>query len=211
MELSFQCRQMKAAADKKETQMKKSSERQRQKQLTRRNMKIKAFLKTLTWTQTLRKSCQDLKTGLLTPGRLYEKVQRFYHSLNCRQGRFISLMLYDFCCMTVRHGPCSSEQWIQAFEMKCFRRLLQVSYREQKRNVTWMIGPKEPVLAMVKWQKLMWFSHYIRHDTLLTTVLQWYVEGGQCRGNQKKSWVTTTNFICPFLGTKIVKTHHFLW
>lgn len=86
---------------------------------------------------------------------------------------FTSLLL---CCMAVRWGPClrnqSGRSKCQVFEMKCSRRLLRISYREQKMNdfirslVTCLTGPQEPLLPIVKRQKLVWFSHAIQKDTL---------------------------------------------
>lgn len=50
---------------------------------------------------------------------------------------FTMCLLCQLCCMVVRHGPCSLNQRqikVFKFEIKCFRRHLQVSYREQKMN-----------------------------------------------------------------------------
>ena len=87
-----------------------------------------------------------------------------------------------------------SERRIQAFETKCFRRLLRISYRERKTNeyvrreLTSRVGPQEPLLATVKRRKLSWFAHVTRHNSLSKTILQGTVEGGRRRGRQRKSW-----------------------
>ena len=86
------------------------------------------------------------------------------------------------------------EKGIQAFEFKCLRRLLNITYHERKTNqYVWqvvenLVGPQEPLLATVKRRKLQWYGHVSRHDTLSKTILQGTVEGGRKRGRQRKSW-----------------------
>lgn len=70
----------------------------------------------------------------------------------------------------------------QAFEIKCFRRFLQVSYREQNTS-------SSGVAAGYSQVTLKWFGHVAPHDTSPKTVLQGYDEGGRPRGKQKKGWV----------------------
>ena len=87
-----------------------------------------------------------------------------------------------------------TEKRIQAFEMKCLRRLLRISYMDHKTNdyvramVYIKVGPQEPLLATIKRRKLSWFGHITRHDSLCKTIMQGTVEGGRRRGRQRKSW-----------------------
>lgn len=46
------------------------------------------------------------------------------------------------------------------------------------------------MLSTVNQQKLKWFGHVVRHDTLPKTILQGYVECGERRDKLKKNWVT---------------------
>ena len=52
---------------------------------------------------------------------------------------------------------------LQAFETKCFRKLLCISYLEHKTNnwvqskISFLVGPQGPLLATVKRWKLAWF------------------------------------------------------
>ena len=84
---------------------------------------------------------------------------------------------------------------IQSFEMKCYRKLLGISWREHKTNefvksqITLLAGPQEPLLTIIKKKKLSWFGHVTRHNTLPKTVLQGTLEGGRKRGRQTKSWM----------------------
>lgn len=43
------------------------------------------------------------------------------------------------------------------------------------------------MLSTVNQQKLKWFGHVVRHDTLPKTILQGYVECGERRDKQKKT------------------------
>ena len=88
-----------------------------------------------------------------------------------------------------------AERRIQAFEMKCLRKLLRISYLEHKTNeyvrdeVQGLAGPQEPLLATIKRRKLAWFGHVTRHDSLCKTIMQGTIEGGRRRGRQRKSWL----------------------
>ena len=103
----------------------------------------------------------------------------------------LSVLLYGCESWTLL---AETERKIQAFEHKCFRKLLGISYREHKTNdfvrqkVESIVGSQEPVLATVKRRKLMWFGHISRHDSLCKTIMQGKVEGGRRRGRQRKSW-----------------------
>ena len=75
---------------------------------------------------------------------------------------------------------CKCESWtlmadlerrIQAFENKCYRRMLVVSYRQHKTNeyvwqqVSILAGCHALLLTTVRRRKLSWFGHVCRHDT----------------------------------------------
>ncbi|CAH3030521.1 unnamed protein product [Porites evermanni] len=68
--------------------------------------------------------------------------------------------------------------------MRCFRKLLSISYRDHITNdavrdrIRQAIGPYD-ILTTVKKRKLKWFEH---------TILQGTVQGGRRRGRQKKRW-----------------------
>ena len=87
------------------------------------------------------------------------------------------------------------EKRIQAFEMKCLRRLLNISWQERKTNeyvretIQKKVGRQEELLSIVKKRKLEWFGHVTRHQTLSKTILQGTVPGARKRGRQRKSWM----------------------
>ena len=93
----------------------------------------------------------------------------------------VSILLFG-CETWTLHAD--TERRIQAFEHKCLRRLLRISYtkhetNEYVRNMTaTLVGPQEPLLATTKRRKLAWFGHVTRHDSLCKTDVQGTLEGG---------------------------------
>ena len=81
-----------------------------------------------------------------------------------------------------------------AAEMRCFRKLFGISYRDHITNdavrdrIKQAIGPYDDILTMVNKCNLMWFRHVSRSATLAKTISQGTVQGGRRRSPQKKSW-----------------------
>ena len=86
------------------------------------------------------------------------------------------------------------ERRIQALEMRCYRRLLNISYKdhvtyEEVRNrIQNAIGVHDDLPTMVKKQKLRWYGHISRSSGMAKRVLQRTVKGARRRGRQKKRW-----------------------
>ena len=86
------------------------------------------------------------------------------------------------------------EKSTQAFEMRCYRRLLNISYKdhvtneEVRRKIRAAIGEYDELLTLVKKRKLRWFGHVSRSSGLAKTILQGTVKGKRKRGRQKKRW-----------------------
>ena len=86
------------------------------------------------------------------------------------------------------------ERMTQTLEMRCFRKLLSISYRdhianeEVKARIENAIGPYEDLLTSVKRRKLKWYGHVTRSSGLAKTILQGTVQGGRRRGRQRKRW-----------------------
>ena len=82
---------------------------------------------------------------------------------------------------------------IQALEMRCYRRLLNISYKdhvtnEEVRNrIQNAAGVHDDLLTMVKKRKLRWYGHISRSSGMVKTILQWTVKGAR-RRRQKKRW-----------------------
>ena len=86
------------------------------------------------------------------------------------------------------------EKRTQAFEMRCYRRLLNISYKnhvsneEVRRKIQAAIGKYDELLTLVKKRKLRWFGHVSRSYGLAKIILQGTVKGKGKRGRQKKRW-----------------------
>ena len=83
---------------------------------------------------------------------------------------------------------------IQALEMRCYRRLLNISYKdhvtnEEVRNrIQNATGVHDDLLTMVKKRKLRWYGHISRSSGMAKTILQGPVKGARRRGRQKNRW-----------------------
>ena len=86
------------------------------------------------------------------------------------------------------------ERKIQSFEMRCYRRLLNIPTKtmwrtnEEVRNrIQKAIGVHDD-LTMVKKRKLRWYGHISRSFGMAKTILQGTVKGARKRERQKKRW-----------------------
>ena len=83
---------------------------------------------------------------------------------------------------------------IQATEMRCYRKILRISYKDHVTNeevrakIQQAIGQHEDLLATVKRCKKQWYDHVSRSSGLAATILQGTVKGGRRQGRQRKSW-----------------------
>ena len=70
------------------------------------------------------------------------------------------------------------EKRMQAFEMRCYGRLLNISYKdhvtndEVRRKIQAAIGEYGELLILVKKRKLRWFGHVSRSSGLAKIILQ---------------------------------------
>ena len=93
-------------------------------------------------------------------------------------------------------GPLTAElqRRIQAMEMRCYRKILHISYKDHVTNeevhvkIQQAIGPHEDLVTIVKRLKLQWHGHVSRSSGLARTILQGTVKGGRRQGGQKKRW-----------------------
>ena len=70
---------------------------------------------------------------------------------------------------------------IQAMEMRCYRRILHISYKDRVTKVRSKIQQairSHEDLTIVKRRKLQWYGHVSRSSGLDKTILQGTVEGG---------------------------------
>ena len=83
---------------------------------------------------------------------------------------------------------------IQAMEMRCYRKILHISYKDHVTNkevrakIQQAIGPQEDDLTIVKRRKLQWYGYVFRSSGLAKTILQGTVKVGRRHGRQRKRW-----------------------
>ena len=83
---------------------------------------------------------------------------------------------------------------MQAMEMRCYRKILRISYKDHITNeevrakIHQAIGPHEDLLTIVKIRKLQWYGHDSRSSGLAKTILQGTLKWGRRQGRQGKRW-----------------------
>ena len=83
-------------------------------------------------------------------------------------------------------------QRIQAMEMRCYLKILCISYKDHVTNeevrakIQQAIGPHEDLLTTVKRRKLQWCGHVSRSSGLAKTILQGTVKGGRRQDRKRK-------------------------
>ena len=90
--------------------------------------------------------------------------------------------IYDCEAWTISK---TDERKITSFEMKCYRKILRISWTERKTNASVLeqLGVKAPqLLNLTKKQKLSYFGHIKRHNTLEKLFLEGTCEGRRGRG-----------------------------
>ncbi|KAJ8388236.1 hypothetical protein AAFF_G00136070 [Aldrovandia affinis] len=103
----------------------------------------------------------------------------------------ISIFLYACESWTL---TAEIQQRIQSLEMRCYRRLLGISYTQHITNMETGKGSAKPsgrhddLLTIVEKRKLRWYGHITRSSGLAKTILQGTVQGGRKRGRPKKRW-----------------------
>ena len=99
----------------------------------------------------------------------------------------------------------TDEKKITSFEMKCYRKILRISWTERKTNASVLeqLGLKAPqLLNLIKKQKLSYFGHIKRHSTLKKLFLEGTCEGRRGRGRPRKRW---TQDIGEWMGVSTVE------
>ena len=83
---------------------------------------------------------------------------------------------------------------IQAMEMRCYRKILRISYRDHVTNqavhaeIQEAVGPCGDLLIIIKRRKLQWYGHVSRSSGLAKIILQGTLKGGRRHVRQRKRW-----------------------
>ena len=146
------------------------------------------------------RSDTDIKSRLATATSALAQLQPLFRnkSISIRtkmrllRAIVISTALYGCEAWTL---SAETERRINAFEFRCLRRILKVSYTEHRTNesirkeITEIIGPHEPLLTIVKRRKMQFYGHINRAGNLATTILQGPVDGKRGRGRPRTTWL----------------------
>ena len=90
----------------------------------------------------------------------------------------------------------------QAFDMRCYRRLLNISYKdhvtneEVRKQIEAAIGQRDELLTLVKKRKLRWLGHVSRSSGLAKTILQGTVKGKRIKSRVKCQYVINMSITC---------------
>ena len=101
---------------------------------------------------------------------------------------WISIFLYACESWTL---TAELQRGIQAMEMRCYYRILHISYKDQVTNeevhakIQQTIGPHNDLLTIVKRCKLQWYGHVSLSSGLAKTILQGTVKGGRRQGGRQ--------------------------
>ena len=97
----------------------------------------------------------------------------------------------------------TDERKITSFEMKCYQKILRISWTERKTNASVLeqLGIKVPQLLNLI-QKLSYFSRIKRHNTLEKLFLEGTCEGRRGRGRPRRRW---TQDVGEWMGVSTVK------
>ena len=88
------------------------------------------------------------------------------------------------------------ENRTHSFEMRCYRRLLNISYKdhvtneEVRRKIQGAIGKYDELLTLIKKRKLRWFGHISRSAGLAKTILQGTVKGKRKEADRRRGGKT---------------------
>ena len=85
-----------------------------------------------------------------------------------------------------------AEKKINAFELRCYRRILRIPFTAKRTNVSVLkeIGnvKEEWLLNFIVSQKLKFFGHIKRHDCLEKDIFEGKIEGKRGRGRPRRRW-----------------------
>ena len=102
--------------------------------------------------------------------------------------------VFLYACESWTLTAAELQRRIQAMEMRCYRKILRISYKDHVTNVEvrakiqQAIGLHEDFLTIVKRGELQWYGHVSRSSGLAKAILQGTVKGGRRQGRQKKRW-----------------------
>ena len=95
--------------------------------------------------------------------------------------RSLVTSIFLYACESWTHTA-ELQRRIQAMEMRCYRKILHISYKdheEVRAKIQQAIGPHEDLLTIVKRRKLLWYGHVSRSSGLAKAILARHSERGK--------------------------------
>ena len=129
------------------------------------------------------------------------KLKPVWRDNNISLGSEVKLM----CSLGISLFVYACESWVlaselekrmQAFEIKCCRRLVNVSYKHHvtnegvRKKIQAAIGKYDELLILVKKRKLRWSGHISKSSGLAKTILQRTVQGKDEIVDRRRVWKT---------------------
>ena len=135
-----------------------------------------------------------IATSALTRTKSIWKDHNVTIKSKCRLLRALvaSCFLYGCETWTLTLGL---EKRISAFELRCYRRLLNIPYTAHRTNAAVLeeirsyIGSFDRLLEIVKRRKMTWYGHVQRAQNLATVTMQGKVNGRRARGRPRRTWI----------------------
>ena len=109
------------------------------------------------------------------------------------------MVIYDCESWTLN---AESEKRIDAFEINCCQKILQIQYTAYRTNasikeeVVNSSGNHESFLSMIKKRKMQWFGHVTRNQSYLNlanSIMHGRVPRKRGRGRPRKTWLCNIN------------------
>ena len=106
------------------------------------------------------------------------------------------------------------EKRINSFENKCYRKLLNISYKDRvsntelKNRISEVVKVEDSLINTIKKRKLRWYGHVTRSNGLSKTILQGSLPGQRKRGRPKKTWTDNIKEWTGLTHTQLQETAH---
>ena len=106
--------------------------------------------------------------------------------------RFLVTSIFLYACESWTFTT-ELQRRMQAMEMRCYRKILHISYKDHVTNeevcakIQQAVGLHED-LTIVERRILQWYGHVSRSSCLAKTILQGTVKGGNRLSRQNKRW-----------------------
>ena len=148
---------------------------------------------------TSERSKREVLARIAQASSVQPKLKTVWKDRNITSKQRIQILLsivtstFLYACET-RTLTAELERRIQTFEMRCYRKIFGISFRDRITNedvrnqVRAAIGPHDDLLSIVKTRKLRWYGHVTRATGLANTIMQGTVPDGRRRGRPRKCW-----------------------